>query len=183
MDGALNRIFGILTLSAMALACAAGAPPEGDGATPDSGANANAASGTPMVDWSPAEKLPGWLQLGGQVRGRFEFPSGTSLANSASDAYYLSRIQVNLGITPASWLRFFAQAQDARVGAYNTAPAPNTLYNPMDLRQGYVALNFESAVSVGLRAGRQELAFGGERLIGPADWGMSRTFDALDLSL
>ena len=30
---------------------------------------------------------------------------------------------------------------------------------------------------------RQDLTFGGERLIGPADWGMSRTYDTLDLSL
>jgi hypothetical protein len=183
MDGALNRTFGILTLSAMALACAAGASPDGEGARPDGGANANAAPGTAMVDRSPAENLPRWLQLGGQIRGRFELPSGTSLANSASDAYYLSRIQVNLGITPASWLRFFVQAQDAHVGAYNTAPAPNTLYNPMDLRQGYVAVGFGGATRVSVTAGRQELAFGGERLIGVADWGMSRTFDAVDVSL
>ena len=90
---------------------------------------------------------------------------------------------LDLGIQPASWLRFFAEAQDARVGGYNTAPAPATIYNPMDLRQGYVALKFEAGVSVSLRAGRQEMAFGGERLIGPADWGMSHTFDALDFTL
>jgi hypothetical protein len=136
-----------------------------------------------MVDRSPARKLPRWLQLGGQIRGRFENPSGTSLIDASPDTYYLSRIRLDLGIVPVPWLKFFVQAQDARVGGYNTAPAPNTIYNPMDLRQGYVALNFEGTVSVGLRAGRQELIFGGERLIGPADWGMSRTFDALDLSL
>jgi hypothetical protein len=69
------------------------------------------------------------------------------------------------------------------VGAYNKSRAPNTLYDPLDLRQGYVELNFEGPASVRFRAGRQELAFGGERLIGPADWGISRTFDALDLTL
>ena len=128
-------------------------------------------------------KLPSWLQLGGQVRGRFEDTSGTSLLNDSSDAYYASRIRLDLGVKPAPWLRFFVQAQDARVGAYNTAPAPSTLYNPIDLRQGYVELSHEGPLSLKLRGGRQELAFGGERLIGPADWGMSRTFDAVDLGI
>lgn len=77
----------------------------------------------------------------------------------------------------------FAQAQDARVGNYNTAPAPITCYNPMDLRQGYVAFIHERKWGAQFRAGRQEMAFSCERLIGPSDWGMSRTFDALDLSL
>jgi Alginate export len=139
--------------------------------------------GEPMLDWSPAESLPGWLHIGGQVRGRFEAVSGASLLNSNADNYYLSRIRVDLAIKPVHWLRFVVQAQDARVGAYNTAPAPSTIYNPMDLRQGYVEFAFEGRASVKLRAGRQELSFGGERLIGPADWNMSRTYDALDLTL
>ena len=128
-------------------------------------------------------ELPSWLQAGGQIRGRFENPSGASLTNNSPDAYYASRIRVDLGIKPTHWLRFFAEAQDARAGAYNTAPAPTTLYNPMDLRQGYVELNHEGGTALRLRAGRQEMAFGGERLIGPADWGVSRTFDALDLGI
>jgi hypothetical protein len=142
-----------------------------------------ATAGQPVIEIAPAQYMPSWLQVGGQIRGRFENPSGTSVLANSSDAYYLSRIRVDLGVRPTPWLRLFVQAQDARVGAYNTAPASTTCYNPMDLRQGYIELTFEGAVSARLRAGRQELAFGGERLIGPSDWGMSRTFDALDLSL
>jgi hypothetical protein len=140
-------------------------------------------TGTPVLDFSPFEKLPSWIQLGGQIRERFEGPSGTSLTNNSRDDYDASRLRVDLGIEPAQWLRFFAEAQDARVGAYNTSPAPSTLYNPIDIRQLYVELNIEGKPNVRFRAGRQELLFGGERLIGPADWGISRTFDALDLTL
>jgi hypothetical protein len=129
-------------------------------------------------------ELPSWLDLGGQIRGRFETPSGTSLANNSPDTYYLSRIRVHVGIKPASWLRFFAEAQDARVAGYNTSLAPSTIYNPIDLRQGFAEVTaHEGKVSIGARVGRQELAFGGERLIGPADWGMSRTFDAADVTV
>jgi hypothetical protein len=136
-----------------------------------------------FVDHSPFEHLPSWLTLGGQIRGRFEGPTGTSLINNTQEDYCASRIRVNLGIRPFSWLRFFAEGQDARVGGYSISPAPNTLYNPIDFRQGYAELYFEGDVSMRFRVGRQELLFGGERLIGPADWGMSRTFDALDLTV
>jgi hypothetical protein len=147
------------------------------------GGGTSAGRGTMFLDYSPAAQLPAWIQLGGQIRGRFEGPSGTSLTANRADDYYLSRIRLDLGLKATPWLKFFAEAQDSRAGGYNTAPAPATLYNPIDLRQGYVELGFEGARSVRFRAGRQELAFGGERLIGPADWGISRTFDALDLTV
>jgi Alginate export len=150
--------------------------------------NSNSTTGTAdtgivLLDRSPFEELPSWIQIGGQIRGRFEGVSGTSLTNNSPDNYYASRLRIDLGFQPTSWLRFFAEGQDARVAFYNTSPAPNTLYDPLDLRQGYVELKFEGRPGVRFRAGRQELAFGGERLIGPADWGISRTFDALDLTL
>ena len=164
-----------LSLAAAAVALAFA----GDVQAPAAGATA----GKSFVDWSPSAKLPRWLGVGVQIRGRVEAPSGTSAFNSSSDEYYLSRIRVDLAIRPVSWLKLFAQTQDARVGGYNSARAPTTLYNPMDLRQGYIALDYEGVVHARLQAGRQELAFGGERVIGPADWGMSRTFDAVDLML
>ena len=152
---------------------------DNSGGTP---AQAGAVTDTVVLDYSPFEKLPSWIQLGGQIRGRFEGVSGTSLINNSGDAYYASRIRMDLGIEPVSWLRFFAEAQDARAGAYNRSPAPSTLYNPLDIRQLYIELNIEGKHNVQFRAGREELLFGAERLIGPADWGISRTFDALDLT-
>jgi hypothetical protein len=172
--------FSLCTLLTVSLAGLAAAAEDGE---PTPAASTKAPAGRLVMEVSPAQSLPSWLQVGGQIRGRFEYPSGTSLLSNATDGYYLSRIRVDFGVRPARWLRFFVQAQDARVGAYNSAPASASYYNPMDLRQGYVELETEGAVSARLRAGRQELAFGGERLIGPADWGMSRTFDAIDLSL
>jgi hypothetical protein len=172
------RTFTILTVAAVSALGQLAADDNSNGTT----APAAADTGAALLDYSPFEKLPSWIQLGGQIRGRFEDVSGTSLINNSPDAYYASRIRMDLGIQPASWLRFFAQAQDARVGAYNTSPAPSTLYNPLDIRQLYVELNIEGRPNIRFRAGREELLFGAERLIGPADWGISRTFDALDLT-
>jgi len=138
---------------------------------------------TLMEHWTPAENLPAWLVVGGQIRGRVERPSGTSLANDSPDTYYASRIRVDLSIKPFPWLTFFAEGQDARTGGYNLPIAPTTLYNPLDLRQGFMEIRTKGRVPLKLKVGRQELSFGGERVIGPADWGMSRTFDALDLTV
>jgi hypothetical protein len=137
---------------------------------------------TQAADGGTEQKTSSWLQVGGQIRGRFEPPSGTSLVNNNSDAYYLSRIRVNLTIRPVSWLKFFAETQDARTAGYDATPAPATVYNPFDLRQGYVEVSDAAAFKLNIRAGRQELTFGGERLIGASDWGMSRTFDSIDMA-
>jgi Alginate export len=179
MSGMLltNRFHSLLLALLVALPLIA-APDEPGAATA-----VQPSGGQILLNTTPGQYMPRWLQAGGQIRGRFEDTSGSSLLNNSSDAYYLSRIRVDLGVSPTRWLRVFVQAQDARAGAYNSAPASTTYYNPMDLRQGYVELAFEGRLSARLRAGRQELSFGGERLIGPADWGMSRSFDAVDLTL
>ena len=166
----------LLAALCLPLVCAASENPAP--ATPDS-----VRPGTPFYDASPFAALPYWIQINAQLRGRFEAPTGTSLINRVKQDYYLDRLRVGLGLRPFPWLRFYAEAQDARVAGYSVSPAPNTLANPFDLRQGYGELNFEGATTMRFRAGRQELLFGGERLIGPADWGMSRTFDAVDLSV
>ena len=168
-----------LALLAVAAAIPLFAGPDGSGTT----AAGSDDPGTPFINYSPLQELPSWIQLGGQIRERFEAPSGMTMINSTQQDYDASRIRIDLGIKPTSWLRFFAEAQDARTGGYSVSPAPTTLYNPLDLRQAYAELNFAESTAVRFRAGRQELLFGGERLIGPADWGMSRTFDALDLTL
>lgn len=177
----------ILALFTLAAFCLTPLSVLGDGDSPDAGAESETTVTTaPDADAaaaSPDHKLPAWLQLGGQIRGRLEYPSGTSVVNDAASSYYLSRIRLDLGLKPASWLRFFAQAQDARALSYATSPAPNTVYNPVDLRQAYVELRREGDIGVTLRAGRQELIFGAERLVGTSDWGISRTFDAVDLTL
>src|ERR1035438_6997186 len=85
-----NRIFSIAALLTAALAPAFAAPMQApDGPSPDAGRPPAPASRS-FADWSPVEKLPAWLQLGGEVRGRFERASGTSLTNHAPDTYYRS---------------------------------------------------------------------------------------------
>src|SRR5580765_6087381 len=60
----------------------------------------------PQTTDGKAFRLPRWLQFGGGIRGRFEDPSGMSFIPDASDAYYFSRVRLNLTVRPRPWLRF-----------------------------------------------------------------------------
>jgi hypothetical protein len=128
-------------------------------------------------------KLPKWLTLTGTVRGRFESVSGSNLSNKITDDYYLNRFRLEVGAKPTPWLRFYTQIQDARVGGYNT-PSPSSMYNSVDIRQGYVEATHEGRVNLTLTAGRQVLQFGAARMLGDGEWGnVARSTDAIDLTV
>lgn len=83
---------------------------------------------------------------------------------------------------PAAWLRVFVRVQDSRAPWYRQ-PATARVRNPLDLRGVGVEIGRPGAEGWGLRAGRQVLRFGAERLVGRSDWGnVGRVFDAVRLS-
>ncbi len=126
------------------------------------------------------KELPKWLRFSGEFRARFEGFSGGGFKPDNSDAYYLNRIRINLLIQPANWIKIFAQTQDARVAFKNTKPAAPPYQNTWDLRLAYLELGDSEKGIFGVRAGRQELNFGEQRLIGSADWNnTARSFDAV----
>src|ERR1041385_2707004 len=57
------------------------------------------------------EALPQWLKFNGEYRARLEGIDGGGFKANADDAYTLSRVRLNLAVTPASWLRGVVQAQ------------------------------------------------------------------------
>jgi len=133
-------------------------------------------------DFSPAAEinrvLPPWLTFGGQYRARFEGYTGGNFAPNATDAYVLSQLRLNLTIRPASWLRLFVEGMDAR--SFEKSPAVPPYQNTWDIRQAYVELGDTENQLVGLRAGRQELKYGDQRLVGNADWtNTGHLFDAV----
>lgn len=128
---------------------------------------------------SPAATLPR-VQFGLQYRGRVEGTRGLGIVAGRDDEYYLNRVRLDVTMHAARWLRVVAQAQDATVVAYSGGPAPGALSNRLDLRQGYIEAGHAGVL---VRAGRQELSFGEQRLIGGFDWGnTARSFDALRVS-
>lgn len=131
-----------------------------------------------------SNEWPKSVKVGIQYRGRTEEQRGSVITNGRDDAYYLNRIRFETTVTLAPWLKAFAQMQDAQTLGYNVPAQPTSLTNTVDLRQGYVDARWPAVNGIGVRAGRQELAFGDQRLIGSSDWGnTARSFDAVRFSV
>jgi hypothetical protein len=131
---------------------------------------------------SPLEEvnrqLPTWLRFSGEERVRFEGFDGGGFQPNNSDAYLLQRVRLNMRLLPANWLRFHFQTQDARVFFKKQKPYAAPYQDTWNLRLAYVEIGDNEKAS-GFRVGRQELAYGDERLVGPSSWtNTSRTFDA-----
>ncbi len=66
----------------------------------------------------------------------------------------------------------------------NQNPPVAPYQSTLNLRQAYVELGDTAKGPIGFRVGRQELAFGEERLIGPSGWlNTPRYFEAARLTL
>ena len=121
-------------------------------------------------------KPQSWFQFGAEFRGRFEGATGLNYTPDRNDFYYLHRIRLNLSIQPASWLRFFVQPHNVLAPGHR-GPVPASVEAPFDFHQGFAELTRRVWT---VRAGRQEVNFGAQRLIGSANWGnTSRSYDGL----
>ncbi len=136
------------------------------------------AAGQPAGNRHP----PRWLQLGAEIRGRLERFAGLGYESGSEDTYYLHRLRLNGSVHAAKWLRFSFQMQDARAPGHR-APVPATAANTFDVRGAVAEFGAADGRGWGLRAGRQELSFGAERLVGPSNWSnVGRVFDAVRLT-
>lgn len=128
--------------------------------------------------------LPGWLHVSGEFRDRAEGRTTFNFVPGTGDGYDLTRLRLNLAVTPAPWLDFFFQAQDAQAPGIQTRHLNASLKEDFDLRQAYVELAAGPDRRVRFRVGRQELSLGSQRLIGPSDWGnTARSFNAAQLTV
>jgi hypothetical protein len=116
--------------------------------------------------------LPSWVTLGAQVRYR---------AESTSRSYLLERYRLDVELRPAAWLGLVGQWQDSRAIHY---PHPDAaMKDRADIRQAYVRLGSENGWW-DIKAGRQRMAFGSERVIGAGEWGnTARAFDAVRVAI
>jgi hypothetical protein len=125
------------------------------------------------------KELPKWLRFSGEYRARLEGFTGGGFADN-DDAYFLNRFRINMQIKPTAWLKFNFQGQDSRVFGKNQNPAAPPYQDTMDLRLAYVEIGDSEKKVFGLRAGRQELVFGEQRLVGHLNWtNTARSFDAV----
>jgi len=125
------------------------------------------------------ELLPQWFRLRGEFRERMEGFDGLGFNSTREDLYWLSRFRLNAIVTPSKSLSFQAQVQDARVAKKTVGPTGTPFKAPMDLRMAFADVGASSG-PVTIRAGRQELVYGEQRLVGHVSWlNAARTFDGV----
>ena len=123
--------------------------------------------------------LPQWLRLRGEFRERMEGFDGLGFNSAREDLYWLSRVRLNATVTASKQLSFQAQVQDARVAKKTVGPTGTPFKAPIDLRTAFADIG-SSTGPVTVRAGRQELVYGEQRLIGHVGWlNAARTFDGV----
>lgn len=124
--------------------------------------------------WDPVKYLPldvagsRYLSLGGEARERYEYYNNGNWGAGPQDSggsllhRYLLHADLRLG-EPA---RFFSQLKSGLVEGRNGGPRP-TDEDQLDLHQLFLDLSagFDSETRLTLRSGRQELAFGSQRLV------------------
>ncbi len=123
------------------------------------------------------ELLPSWLRVRGEFRERMESVRGLGYTEGRDDVYFLSRFRFDVSVAPGRLVSFQAQAQDARVAQKEVGPTGLPFRAAFDLRMAFADIG-TAKTPVAVRAGRQELAFGDQRLVGHVSWlNPARTFD------
>ncbi len=147
------------------------------------GAQANPPAAQPPLPNRLNSVLPAWFRARGEFRQRLEGFDGLGFNAASDDHYYLSRVRLNATVVTSRRLSFQLQVQDARVAQKTVPPTGAPFKAAFDVRQGFADIG--SAESrVALRVGRQELAYGDQRLVGHLGWSnAARSFDAAKLSV
>jgi hypothetical protein len=122
--------------------------------------------------------MPSWLRVRGEFRERVEGFENSGFTPDRDDSYALSRVRLNATITASKSLSFQANVQDARVARKQVGPTTAPFRGPFDLRTAFADIG-DAKAPVGARLGRQELAFGEQRLLGHLAWvNTGRSWDA-----
>ena len=128
------------------------------------------------------EVMPSWLRVRGEFRERVEGFDNLGFSSTRDDVYYLSRFRFNATAT-TKYAVATVQLQDARVARKTVGTTGTPFTAAFDLRQGFADVGKPTSKLAG-RFGRQELAYGDQRLLGHVNWlNSGRTFDAARVSL
>ncbi len=140
---------------------------------------------------NPLSFADGRIVLDFENQTRFEFRENNFDFNDRADAltddsWLLNRFRIGAMLKPNDRVKFYFQGQDSREIGSDRPDIPAALGaegdNPFDLRQAWVEIGGGKVSPWSLKAGRQVLLYGDQRLIGPLEWStLSRTFDAVKL--
>ena len=193
-------IVALLPLAAVAQPAAPTAPPTGLPAGPpdfklfryDEDYRYLADPSAPKDYWDPMKHIvldrdyPIYLSVGGELRERFEYYSAPDFAllGTPPNGYLLQRFLINADLHVGDSFRAFAQLGSYFAFGKDFAAPPYE--DQLDLQQAFVDISLPPVPSAGLtsilRFGRQEMAFGSQRIIAVRDApNVRRAFDGFRL--
>jgi hypothetical protein len=128
------------------------------------------------------DELPSWMTLSMELRGRTEGQTSLNYTQDGDRVYELTRVYGGLEVRPTSFLTGYLQFMDTHALGLPTHVVAANMRDAFDLRQGYLDFHERpGGVPIEIFAGRQELKFGSERIIGISDWtNNSRSWDGFD---
>lgn len=147
----------------------------------------------PPPGYAPITFLDGKLTVDIQEKMRFEARENNfdfnNAVNGPQDAsWLLQRFRLGLGYAVTPWFKLYVQGQDVRelggsrannIGEANSFATEGD--DNFDILKAYVQLG-DIKKGFSATVGRQFLAYGDQRLVGPLEWlNQARTFDAIKL--
>lgn len=119
-----------------------------------------------------------WADLGLQYRLRLEIRANSELEDDIEDVllFGVQRARLQLDAHYQDWVQAFVQLQDSRTLGYGNS---SMMYDGnTDLHQAWAKLSPGKVFS--LKAGRQRIDLGDQRLVGSAEWSnIGRIFDGI----
>jgi hypothetical protein len=120
------------------------------------------------------------LKFGGQVRPRFEYWNPLLLPDGSGEHFTSMRTRVDLRAGLDDNLSAFIQIQDVRLWGSEGNTLGDFSANGLDIHQAYIDLGKAEDGGFMGRFGRQEVNFGGQRLVGAVNWAQqARSFDGI----
>jgi hypothetical protein len=137
---------------------------------------------TQGIGW---DELPSWMTLAVEARSRTEGQTSFSYVQNADRTYDLTRVLGSVEVRPTSHITGYLQFMDSHALGLPLHTVSANMRDVFDLRQGWLSAHGDAGrVPLTAFAGRQELKFGSERIIGISDWtNISRTWDGFDLRI
>jgi len=127
------------------------------------------------VESLPLSHFPRWATFDMQVRGREENQSSDKYISGNDAVYALTRVWGGFEFRPTRFLTGYLQFVDAHALGLPLSYVAANQRNAFDDRQAFLEIHEKN---IAIIAGRQELRYGGERLVGISNWtNTSRTWD------
>ncbi len=127
------------------------------------------------------QQLPSWISFDMELRSRTEDQTAINYVTDKGRLYDLTRVWGGMTVRPTKWLDGYIQFLDTHALGLPLRDVAANQRDVFDDRQAYLRFHYKP---VQIFAGRQELKFGDERVVGISDWtNNSRTWDGFDMRI